>query len=205
MPPDSGHALLGPSKAERWIACPASIAMEKGCPEPPESPWATEGTAAHEIAAHKLARITGQISQRAYTGRVNKTARAFDLTDEQRGDMERHADAYAWHIRGWLDERGTGAVLIEQRVDPGVPDGSGTADAIVLCGDVLHVIDYKYGRSVVEVEGNPQLKLYALGALESFDLLGEIVEFHATIYQPRAGNIATSSYTPEEQIGRAHV
>jgi hypothetical protein len=92
------------------------------------------------------------------------------------------------------------AILIEQRVDFGrfVPEGSGTADCIVIADGTLHVIDFKYGRGyLVEAEDNPQMKLYALGALETYDALYDINTVSMTIFQPRRENVNTCSIFKE--------
>lgn len=56
----------------------------------------------------------------------------------------------------------------------------------------LHVVDLKYGLGVlVEAERNPQMMLYALGALHLFDALYDIGEVALTIFQPRRDNVST--------------
>ena len=85
-------------------------------------------------------------------------------------------------------------VLVEQRLDFSryVPDGFGTGDCIIVSDDVLHIVDLKYGTGIlVEAEENPQMKLYALGALEIFDALYDIREVSMTIFQPRRENVST--------------
>ena len=47
------HALLGPSSAARWMACPPSVNLTKDMPDT-TSEYATEGSLAHEIAELKL-------------------------------------------------------------------------------------------------------------------------------------------------------
>lgn len=67
-------------------------------------------------------------------------------------------------------------VLIEQRLDFScyVPDGFGTGDCLIVADKLLHIIDFKYGQGVlVDAEENPQMMLYALGALRQFDHLYE--------------------------------
>ena len=44
----SGHAELGASTAERWMRCPASVALSKDTPNT-ASGYALEGTAAHTL------------------------------------------------------------------------------------------------------------------------------------------------------------
>lgn len=51
----------------------------------------------------------------------------------------------------------------------------------------MHVIDYKHGLGIlVSAEDNPQMKCYALGALELFDDIYDIDTVSMTIYQPDA-------------------
>lgn len=55
----------------------------------------------------------------------------------------------------------------------------------------MNVVDYKHGKGVeVSAENNPQMMLYALGALEIFDCIYDIDEIRLTIFQPRLGNIS---------------
>lgn len=87
-----------------------------------------------------------------------------------------------------------GQLLVEQRVEftDWVPGGFGTADALVLNGDHATLIDLKYGKGVqVSAEDNPQLKLYALGVLQTHDWLYGIKQFTLVIHQPRLDHIST--------------
>jgi len=73
-----------------------------------------------------------------------------------------------------------------------VPHGFGTGDCIIIADKTLHIIDFKYGQGVlVEAEQNPQMMLYALGALRIYDTLYDIEDVAMTIYQPRRENIST--------------
>ena len=85
-------------------------------------------------------------------------------------------------------------VLIEQRVDFSrwVEQGFGTADSIIIADGALRIVDYKHGLGIlVSAEDNPQMKCYALGALELFDDIYDIDSVSMTIYQPRRQNIST--------------
>ena len=85
-------------------------------------------------------------------------------------------------------------VLIEQRVDFSrwVEQGFGTSDAILIADGTMHVIDYKHGLGIlVSAVENPQLKCYALGALELFDGIYDIDNVCVHIVQPRRQNIST--------------
>ena len=84
--------------------------------------------------------------------------------------------------------------LCELRVDFShwVQDGFGTADCIVIADGVMSICDYKHGKGVeVSAVGNPQMRLYALGALEIFDGIYDIDQVCMTIFQPRKGNVST--------------
>ena len=91
-------------------------------------------------------------------------------------------------------------ILIEQRLDFSkyVPEGFGTGDCLIIADGTLHIIDFKYGQGVlVSAEDNPQMKLYALGALDLFDGIYDIEMVSMTIYQPRRENVSTSTVSKE--------
>lgn len=69
-----------------------------------------------------------------------------------------------------------------------VPEGFGTCDCIMIGGDTLSITDYKHGKGVpVSAENNPQMRLYALGALKRYKPVygGSIKKVCMTIDQPR--------------------
>lgn len=118
-----------------------------------------------------------------------------DWHDEQMDTLTE--DYVAFILERLRDVRQTCAdpqVLIEQRLDFShvVPGGFGTGDCVIIAEPVLHIIDLKYGQGVVvEAENNPQLMLYALGALNAFGSLYDIDEVAVTIFQPRRSNVST--------------
>ena len=80
-----------------------------------------------------------------------------------------------------------------------MPEGFGTGDCIIISDDRLHIVDFKYGMGIlVEAEDNPQMKLYALGALELYDALYDIKEVSMTIFQPRREHVSTWTIPAEE-------
>lgn len=171
------HSKLSASGAHRWMACPASIAMEADCSDP-GSPYATEGTAAHRLAELCL------------RGGVNADAHLNEKLEGVSVDLEM-VDA----VQRYLDYIGdqTGMPRVEQRVDfsPWVPGGFGTADAVILNDDTAMVIDLKYGRGVkVEAEENPQAMLYALGVLNEYGFMFDCDAFKLVIVQPRLDHIS---------------
>ena len=112
-------------------------------------------------------------------------------------EMERCAVEYAAYACEQVEKAKTACkdpvVLIEQRLDFSrwVPEGFGTGDCVIVADGTLSVIDFKYGKGVeVLAENNPQMMLYALGALELFDGIYDIDTVSMAIFQPRRDNIS---------------
>ena len=184
MPP-AKHAVLSASSSHRWLNCSPSARLEQEF-EDRETEAAAEGTAAHALCEHKLRRALKLQSRRKPISRYD--------SDE----MDMHTDGYAQFVLETLAEVRKNCadplINIEQRLDFScyVPDGFGTGDCIIIGDKIMHIIDFKYGQGVlVEAEHNPQMMLYALGALRLFDSLYDIEEVAMTIYQPRRENIST--------------
>lgn len=174
----TAHAKLSASSSHRWLSCPGSIKAEEGYAES-KSDHANEGSAAHWLGETCLQ--TGQNASE-YLG---QTIAEFDVvvTDEMIDAVQQYID-YVRSLGGNL--------LIEQRVDFShvVPEGFGTADAIVMSGNTLHIVDLKYGKGVkVYAERNSQAMLYALGVLHDFDYLFQPEKIVLTIAQPRLDHI----------------
>lgn len=189
----SAHALLSASSAHRWLACPPSARAEERYmkdKEETQTVYAREGTLAHDIAQAKLEYEFGKISKKELTACLTSD-RGFD---EYYQGMEEELQEY---IDFCIEEKramDATTTAIEHRVDYSsyAPEGFGTADCILIGGDTLHVIDLKFGKGVrVSAFDNPQLKLYALGALEEWGFLYEIETVKMTIAQVRLGNLET--------------
>ena len=183
------HALLSPSAAHRWIRCPPSACLEREFPSS-SSEAAAEGTAAHALCEHKLRKFLKLRSKRPHS----------DFEDDE---MDRCSDAYVSFVQEQMGDIPSPMVLVEQRLDLTryVPEAFGTADCIIVGGDMLHVIDFKYGMGVlVEAEHNPQMMLYALGALELLDGIYDIQTISMSIFQPRRENVCTWSLPKEELL-----
>ena len=187
------HALFSASGALRWLNCPGSILLEKDLPDT-TSDAAEEGTLAHELAELKVRNYfyPQDISKRKLTFSIKKM-KENELWDDE---MLIHTDTYIDYIRDVsIKLPSTPYVIVEKRVDYGsyMPegyqnDGFGTADCIMIQGNILHVIDFKYGKSPdgrVFAENNPQMLLYALGAYKAYKVLYQIEEIHLSIVQPR--------------------
>lgn len=188
MPSD--HARLAPSAAERWIHCPGSVRISEDLPEPQSSSYADEGTLAHSVAELKLRLMTGEISRQKYGAQL----RRLQQSEYWCGELSECTDSYRDIVQEHLFEYGPNAeLLVEQRysLEPWVPGGFGTSDAVILGDDTIEVIDLKYGKGIkVEALANPQLRLYGLGAAV---LLGDLYDFttvRMTIIQPRLDHIS---------------
>lgn len=200
----AAHALLGASSAHRWLACTPSARLEEGLGLPDEGGrYAEEGTAAHAYAELELSYRLGEVSRRSYAGRL----RAHKATEWWGPEMEEAVGDYASYVCEQAEElRAEGkspSVELEQRVDYSeyVPGGFGTADAVVLSEGELHVIDLKYGRGVpVSAEGNPQLRLYALGAALKYRIVYGFDLVRTTVVQPRLGSVSTDSLSYADLI-----
>lgn len=179
---DRAHALLSASSAHRWLHCTPSPRLEERY-EDSESPAAAEGTAAHELAEHKLRQRLDQPSERPENPLQNE-------------DMDGYTDDYADRVMAELElaskENPAAFLAIEQRLDFShiVPDGFGTGDAVIIAEPTMTIMDLKYGKGVkVDAEDNPQMRLYALGALRQFGMIYDIQTIRMVIFQPRINNI----------------
>lgn len=185
------HAVLSASGSHRWLNCTPSARLELEF-ENTGSEAAREGTAAHALCEHKLKRALHIRSRRP-------------VSDYDSDEMEECTDAYAEFVMEQYEAAKQvckdPVVLIEQRLDFScyVPGGFGTGDCLIISDDRLHIIDFKYGMGIlVDAEDNPQMKLYALGALAVYDALYDIREVSMTIFQPRRENVSTWTVPVED-------
>lgn len=190
------HARLGPSSAHRWMACPGSVRATAGIPDQ-GSDFAEEGTAAHSLAALLLENGWCSIDV-PRDARCPETGLLFDDA------MRDAADAYCAYVLDSAYEV-NGHVLVERKVrfDEYVPEGFGTADVLIIGGAVNHLVDLKYGRGVRVDAGdwenpNPQLMLYAVGALQEYGFLGVPDRWRLTIFQPRMDHVSSLDVTTEQ-------
>lgn len=183
---DRKHAILPASGAARWMACTPSARLEEQFPDT-GSEYAAEGTLAHSIAELKVRKkFVEPIGPRTYHTRLNKLKKDPLYQDE----MDRYTDDYLDYVsKVYLSYPSKPHVAVELKLDLSryAPESFGTGDCIVLGGDTLHVIDFKYGKGVpVDAENNPQLMLYGLGALDAYGMLYSPKKIILTIFQPRA-------------------
>lgn len=178
------HALLSASSAKRWLACPPSARLTENMPDT-GSGYAAEGTLAHSLCELKLRRKFEGMKKPAFDKAAAEIRKNELYSPEMDGYTDQYIDYISKIVHGYSTKP---AVIPEQRVDySGIaPGGFGTSDCIILCGNDIHIIDFKYGRGVpVSAEDNPQLKLYALGAAREYDMLYDIRNVTLHIVQPR--------------------
>ena len=176
---ERAHALLSASSSARWLACPPSAVAAEAYPNE-GTDFTREGTLAHEVA------------EWIASGRSKDHGLDKGLDEGIAAEMVECAQNYRDYIQEQIKDDNA-VVLLEQRVDfsPWVPDGFGTADCIIIQGNTMDVIDYKYGKGVmVSATDNPQMMLYGLGALNDFGFVYDIETVRMHIFQPRLNNIS---------------
>ena len=190
MPPEK-HALLGASSAHRWLNCPGSARLTENMPDN-TSRYAEAGRLAHEIAELKARQyFVEELPKRSYNAQLKKL-KASEHYDKS---MDSATDEYLDHLKARAMSYPTApTVALEVKVDFSdiVPEGFGTADCIMVGSGRLDVVDYKNGSGVVvEAEDNPQMMLYAWGALRYFKpIFGDSIEtVRMSIVQPNAGGV----------------
>ena len=186
----NAHALLSPSAAHRWIHCTPSVRLEEGVRDE-GSDFAAEGTLAHAIASRKILETLGRPHDEQ--DREIEELRERYYSEE----MEGYTDTYRSIVLEKFNEAKTRSkdarLLVEVRLDFGafLPDAFGTADAVIIADDLMEVIDFKYGKGVkVDADHDPQMMIYALGALDEFLLDYDIKRVRMTIVQPRIDNLS---------------
>lgn len=186
------HALLGASSSARWLVCTPSARLEAMFPDE-QSPYAAEGTVAHDLAEtilrHKLEGKKAPKLDDYSTEMVEAVNRYVDICEEKVNEARaRSADAEA---------------MIEARLDFSrwVPEGFGTGDMVIVADGILEVIDLKYGKGVpVSAVENTQMRLYALGAYDVNEYLYDIKTVRMTIVQPRLDSVSTDEMALEELL-----
>lgn len=206
MPTPEIHSILGASSAGRWIPCPPSAMLAAQAPKT-TSDYAEAGRVAHAIGELKARKYFLEgIGPRKFSSALKK------LQNDPHYDpgMDSATDLYLDTLKELaLSFERPPFVALETRVDYGdiAPEGFGTADGIMIGGDTLIVTDYKNGSGVaVEAEDNPQMKLYAYGALRTFGVIfGDAVQkVRMVIIQPHSGGVKAWETTRAELERWAH-
>ncbi len=163
------HARLSASRTDRFMSCPGSYRLESLMPYEPAGEAAAIGTAIHELS--EIILRNGEIPAG---------------TDPDHLSM---AQGYANFVNTLVEN--PRKKLIEVNLDEGLkslhPALGGTADAVLVDGNHLHILDLKTGRVPVDATDNKQLLTYALGAMRQLKAPSTI-ECTMHIFQPRTGH-----------------
>ncbi len=194
----ANHAFLSASASHRWLSCPPSAKLCADIKDE-SSPYARQGTDAHELCEYKVRHSLGED--------VSDPTENLDYFDSE---MEQATDEYCSYVMEQFEKAKKlckdPKVLVEQRLDfsKWVPEGFGTGDCLIIADSVLQIIDFKYGVGVlVEAENNPQMMCYALGALDTYDGIYDIQDVEMTIFQPRRGNVSTCCMSKDDLLAWA--
>ena len=196
MPTPGEHAVISPSGAHRWLACTAAPKFEAQFPPSAPSDYAREGTLAHEYCELAGRLKFGMLTDEEWAARSAELQTRDFFNPEMLDTALVYANAL-WEAS--LGYAAKPAVFFEVRVPLAewIPEGFGSCDCCMIGGDTLHIFDYKHGKGVeVSAEKNPQMRLYALGALCKFRLIyGDAIKrVITTIIQPRI----TETHSTEE-------
>lgn len=191
----SEHAKFSPSKMQRIIACPGSVALESALPDS-RSSYADEGTVAHDMAARCLRVGKDTIDFIGASADVNPQGAVGWAMAPHTGKFQIN-QSFADYVQSYVDMVRRLAhgklLLVEQRVGfseaAGAEGQFGTADVVIIdtgTGEIW-VIDLKFGMGVkVYAEGNEQALTYAAGVLETYaEILPPITKINLVISQPR--------------------
>lgn len=197
------HAILSASGSKRWLSCPPSATLEEQFPES-QSDYAAEGTFAHTLAEHLL---RGNLTTELKPSYYKKKLTEFQKDPLYSQSMLEYIEQYKTIVgEKYLDlkkDYPDTFVMLEQRLDfsEWVPDGFGTGDVVIISPGVIEIVDLKYGQGVpVSALGNPQMRLYALGAINEYNMLYDFDKVRMTIIQPRLDSISEDEITVQELL-----
>lgn len=182
------HAFLSASASHRWLNCTAAPIYEAGFKDDEGSPYAQEGTIAHQVSELYAQYNFNQITKRQLNNRITKIQKNHSTLYND--EMLKTAEFYAEYLHNKALEYTTKPhAVTEVRVDFSeyVPDGFGTCDCVIIGNNHLHITDYKHGKGVeVSAKDNSQMRLYALGALKMYaPVYLNIERVSMAIVQPR--------------------
>lgn len=196
------HALLSASSSYRWLKCPPSVMLEKKFPNKTTS-FAEEGTLAHELGEITLKYALNQIEEKYYKAELSKIWSNALFSKDMPDYIVTYTDICLEKLSKARKTTPDAVAFVEQRLDfsKWVPNGFGTGDFVVIEDGTMEICDLKYGKGVtVSAVKNPQMRLYALGAIAEFSILYDIQNVKMTIIQPRLDSISTDEITVKDLI-----
>lgn len=197
------HAILSASGSKRWLSCPPSAKLEDQFPES-TSEFAEEGTYAHSFADLKLrGYITTELKPSVYKKKLSEIKKDPFYSQSLDDYIEQYVNIVGEKYLTAKKNSSDSFVMLEQKLDfsEWVPDGFGTGDVILISPGILEIVDLKYGQGVpVSAEGNTQMRLYALGALNQYGMLYDFDKIRMTIVQPRLDSVSEDEITVQELL-----
>lgn len=191
---------LNASNANRCFNCTPSLMMENQIKEARTDKYKTEGTLAHQLSVLLINKDLKRISEDEYFKKIKE----IKSDSKFNNIMLKSARGFKNHVINKFNEakenKGYCKLYTEYKVDYSdyIPEGFGRIDVVIINYESAHILDFKYGIGQdVQAEGNPQLKLYALGIIKKYNTVAEV---KATIYQPRRKKCGTANYKKEELI-----
>jgi hypothetical protein len=167
------------------------------------SSFAEEGTAAHELSEIHLAYHLTNVSPKKRKEAIDKLAKGPHYSQTMEDYVHEYVTIVLERVAEARKRGGEVEILLEQRLDfsEWVPDGFGTGDVLILSEGVLDIIDLKYGKGVpVSAINNTQMRLYGLGAYNTYGFLYDIEKVRMTIVQPRLDSVSTEELTLDELL-----
>lgn len=191
------HALLSASSAERWLNCTPSARLAE-IYEDTTSPYAAEGTLAHDLGELILQLELKIITKRKFNSEFNKIKEHEMYYEGMIDDVEDYTNYVIETYHEAVAKTKDTFISLEERLDYStyVPEGFGTGDCIIIADGEMEIIDLKFGKGVeVSPVNNSQLKLYALGAYEKYGFIYGVEKITMTIAQVRLNNISSWTIT----------
>lgn len=191
------HAVLSASGSKRWLSCPPSARLERKFPDK-AGEAAQEGTLAHALAEARIRHWLGEISENGLALRIDSIRHDALYSPEMGEYVSEYVDLCIEKIN-----EAQGVALVEERLDFSrwVKNGFGTGDMVIIGDGVLEIVDLKYGKGVpVSAEGNTQMQLYALGAIEQYGYIYDFDHVRMSIFQPRNGGLSTQLMSVAELL-----
>jgi len=207
---ERSHALYSASGAKRWTHCHASVRAALAAPKRPSSPYAMDGTEAHELLDFALSQRISDAYEAFAMYDFNWTFRA-DTFPERIASVQMALDEIYAILAAHPD-----AILYNEMkltfVNTSAADAGGHVDVAIYVPslDLLYVIDFKHGAGVAidlyrEDGGyDEQLLMYAVMTADNL-LMDLRVNVVLVVIQPRAfhklGPIREAGLPPDYLIG----
>lgn len=196
------HAILSASGAHKWMNCPPSARLEEHIPSK-QTEYTLEGTLAHSLGEITLRKELEEITTRKFNSELKKIEADKLYTADMPDYVGIYVDTCMEKVAEAKATTPDAVFKVEQRLDfsKWVPDGFGTGDFVVIADGTMEICDLKYGKGVpVSAKNNPQMMLYALGAINEFSFLYDIEKVRMTIIQPRLDSISSFELTADELL-----